>query len=147
MDTKTLEANKKIARQSIEAQSKGDYDSLEKITDTKKFKLHFPGFKTSLNYGESVKVGKDYNTAFPDIKVSIENQIAEGDYVVTKLTYQGTNKGEFQGISASGKKVKTTGMNLQRIVNGKILEEWDEFDALGMMQQIGAIPELEVSEK
>lgn len=142
METKTLEANKKIARQSFEAFSKSDYNLFEKITDTKKFKLHFPGYKNPLNYEEAVKLNKEYNSAFPDTKVTVENQIAEGEYVVSKLTYQGTHKGELQGMPASGKKTKVTGMALQHIVKGKIVEEWDEFDSLGMMQQIGAIPEM-----
>lgn len=146
METETLDANKKIARQSIEATEKNDFDSLEKITDTKKFKAHFPGNEKPLNYEETVKINKEYNTGFPDAKATIELQIAEGDYVVTRVTYHGTNKGDFQGIPASGKKIKSTGMSLQHIVNGKIVEEWDEFDALSLMQQIGAIPELEKSE-
>lgn len=146
METKTLDANKKIARQSFEAIDKNDFDSYEKITDTKKFKFHFPGFEKPLNYEATVKLNKEYNAAFPDTKATIELQIAEGDYVLTKVTYNGTNKGEFQGIPASGKKIKVTGMALQHIVNGKIVEEWDEMDSLGMMQKIGAIPELEKSE-
>lgn len=147
METKTLEANKKIARQSIEAFIKNDYVLYEKVADSKKFKLHFPGNKTPLNYEESIKLNKDYLKAFPDIKVTFENQIAEGDYVLTRITFQGTNKGELQGIPASGKKIKITFMALQHIVNGKIVEEWDEYDSLGMMQQIGAIPEFETAEK
>ena len=147
METKTLEANKKIARQSFEAGMKGDYDLFEKLVDTKKFKMHMPGNKNPMNYEESVKFNKSYNVAFPDGKVTIENQIAEGEYVVSKVMYQGTNTGEFNGMPASRKKTKTSGMALQRIVKGKIVEEWDEFDSLGMMQQLGAIPEMEKQEK
>lgn len=147
METQTLTENKKIARQSFQAFEKKDYASLEKITDTKKYKLNFPGIENPMNFEEAVKLNKEYNSAFPDAKVTIENQIAEGDYVVTRVTYHGTNKGEFQGISASNKKAKVTGMSLQRIVKGKLVEEWTEFDALGMMQQIGAIPELETARK
>lgn len=143
METKTLDANKKIARQSIEATTNDDFDLFEKITDTKKYKSHFPGYEKPLNYNETVKLNKEYNMAFPDAKATIELQIAEGDYVATRVTFHGTNKGEFQGIPASNKKIKTTGMVLQHIVNGKIVEEWDEFDALGMLQQIGAVPKLE----
>lgn len=146
METKTLEANKKIARQSFEAFSNNDYTLFEKIADTKKLKTHFPGYEKPLDYAATVKLNKEYNAAFPDAKATIEFQIAEGDYVATRVTYHGTNKGEFQGIPASNKKIKTTAMALQHIVNGKIVEEWDEFDALGMMQQMGAIPELEKSE-
>ena len=147
METKTLNANKKIARQSFEYLQKGDYDSLEKICDIKKFKLHFPGFKNALSYKEAEKMNDEYLAAFPDTKITIENQIAEGDLVVSRVIYQGTNKGEFRGMPASGKKVKTTGLSMHRILNGKIVEEWDEIDAMGMMQQMGAIPEMEKAEK
>lgn len=147
MSTKKLENNKKIARQSFEALTDGNYHLLEKITDIKKFKMHFPGDKHPLNYEESVNMNKEYNTAFPDAKVSIEKQIAEGDYVATTVTFSGTNKGEFQGMPATGKKMKIPAMILQRIEDDKIVEEWDEFDAVGMLQQIGAIPEMEKMEK
>lgn len=145
MDRKTIGENKKIARQSFEAISNDDYKLLESITDTKKFILHFPGNKTPLNYAESVKMNQEYNSAFPDATVTIERQIAEGEYVATFLTFTGTNKGLFQGMPASGKKMKTTAMTLQRIVKGKIVEEWDEYDSLGMLQQIGVIPEMETA--
>lgn len=145
METKTQEANKKIARQSFEAVSKCDFSLLKKISDTKKFKLHFPGFPAPLNYKESEKLAESYNSAFPDTKVTVENQIAEGDYVFSRITYDGTHKDEFQGIMASNKKVKTSGMSIQHIVDGKIIEEWDQMDSLGMMQQIGAIPKVEKS--
>lgn len=147
METKTLNTNKKIARQTFEAYEKNDFAALEKITDTAKFKLHLPGADKPLKYEDSVKFNKQYNVAFPDVKVTIENQIAEGDFVMTRVIYKGTNKGTFQGIPASGKKIKVSAMTLQQIVNGKVVEEWDEFDALGMMKQIGAIPELESAEK
>lgn len=147
MDTQTLTENKKIARQSIQAFEKKDYTSLEKITDTKNFKTHFPGITNPLNFDETIKLNEEYNAAFPDAKVTVENQIAEGEYVFSRLTYNATNKGAFQGIPASNKKTKVTAMVLQRIVKGKIVEEWDEMDALSMMQQIGAIPEPESSQK
>lgn len=146
METKTLDANKKIAIQSIVATSKNDFATLEKITGTKKFKSHFPGYEKPLNYEETIELNKEYNEAFPDAKATIELQIAEGDYVATRLTYNAINEGPLQGNPASGKKTKVTGMTLHHIVNGKIVEEWDEFDALGMLQQIGAIPELGTTE-
>lgn len=143
METKIQETNKKIARQSFEAVSKCDFNLLKKISDTKNFKLHFPGYPTTLNYKESEKLAESFNSAFPDTKVIIEKQIAEGDYVLSRLIYEGTHKGEFKGLAPTYKRVKTSGMSLQHIVNGKIVEEWDQMDSLGMMQQIGAIPKVE----
>ncbi len=95
-----------------------------------------------LNSTESLELMKTYNTAFPDIKFNIECQFGEGEYIVTRFSAEGTNKGEFQGSTPSNKKVKITGNSIHRVKDGKIIEEWTEFDALGLMQQIGAIPEM-----
>ncbi len=81
-----------------------------------------------------------YRTAFPDLQMTIEDVIASGDQVVTRWTARGTHQGELQGIPPSGTQVTVTGMTLARIENGQIVEEWNNFDQLGMMQQIGAIP-------
>jgi steroid delta-isomerase-like uncharacterized protein len=84
--------------------------------------------------------GATFRTGFPDLVHTIEDQIAEGEKVVTRVTVTGTNKGEFQGMPATGKQVKFTGIAIDRIVNGKVKERWVEFDVMGLMQQLGAIP-------
>jgi steroid delta-isomerase-like uncharacterized protein len=81
-----------------------------------------------------------YRGAFPDIQFTIDDQVAEGDKVVTRWTGRGTNTGELMGMPPTGKKAVVTGINIDRIANGKIAETWGNFDALGMLQQIGAIP-------
>lgn len=81
-----------------------------------------------------------YRNAFPDIHFTIDEQIAEGDKVVTRWTGHGTHKGELAGIPATGKSATVTGMGVDRIVNGKIVESWGIFDQFGMMQQLGVIP-------
>jgi steroid delta-isomerase-like uncharacterized protein len=72
--------------------------------------------------------------------MAIEDQVAEGDKVVTRWTATGTHKGELMGIPPSGKKVRVTGIAIDRLEDGKIVESWSSFDQLGMLQQIGAIP-------
>ena len=81
-----------------------------------------------------------YRNAFPDIHFKIDEQIAEGDKVVTRWTGHGTHKGELAGIPATGKSATVTGMGVDRIVNGKIVESWGIFDQFGMLQQFGVIP-------
>jgi len=81
-----------------------------------------------------------YRTAFPDTKLTIEDQIAEGDQVVTRWTAAGTHQGELFGMPGTGKQARVTGIFIDRVIDGKIVESWGEFDALGMMQQLGAIP-------
>jgi steroid delta-isomerase-like uncharacterized protein len=78
--------------------------------------------------------------AFPDYRVTVEDQIAEGDKVATRWTAQGTHKGKFQGMPATGKNIKTTGLTIFRIANGKLVEGWNNPDLLGMLQQLGAVP-------
>lgn len=78
--------------------------------------------------------------AFPDLRVTVEDQIAEGDKVTIRWTALGTHKGEFQGMPPTGKQMTMTAMTLARIANGKIVEAWTERDTLGMLQQIGAVP-------
>ena len=71
-----------------------------------------------------------------------EDEIAEGDKVASRYTFRGTHQGELMGISPTGKQVTVTGMIINRIVNGKSEEGWLNFDALGMLQQLGVIPSM-----
>ena len=81
-----------------------------------------------------------YRTAFPDLRMTIEDMTAEGDRVVVRWTVRGTQTGEMMGMPATGKPTTVTGMFLNRLAAGKIVEGWGNFDALGMMQQLGLIP-------
>ncbi len=78
--------------------------------------------------------------AFPDLHVTPEDVIAEGDSVVARLTSRGTHQGEFQGIPPTGKQITLTGIEVFRIADGTIAERWGEFDFLGLLQQLGVIP-------
>ena len=88
-----------------------------------------------------------YRNAFPDVQFTIDDQIAEGDKVVTRWTAHGTHQGELVGIPATGKSSTVTGITENRIVDGKIVESWNIFDQFGMMQQLGVIPMPEPAEK
>ena len=77
--------------------------------------------------------------AFKDPQFTVEDQIAEGDKVVTRYTFSGTHIAEFMGIAPTGKLITFTGVVIYRIVDGKVIESWDQFDALGMMQQLGIV--------
>ena len=79
--------------------------------------------------------------AFTEGQVTIEDQIAAGDKVVTRWSSRGIHRGEFQGIPPTGKQVTVTGILIQRIAGGKIVEAWGEADFRGVMKQLGAIPE------
>ncbi len=78
--------------------------------------------------------------AFPDSQLPVEDQIAEGDKVVTRWTCRATHTGEFQGMPPTGKYTTMTGTTIFRIANGKLVEGWTNADMLGLLQQLGAIP-------
>jgi steroid delta-isomerase-like uncharacterized protein len=81
-----------------------------------------------------------YRDAFLDAHITVEDQLAEGDEVVTRWTGRGTHRGELMGVPPSGNRVEVSGISINRVSRGKIEETWSNYDALGMMQQIGAIP-------
>lgn len=81
-----------------------------------------------------------FATAVPDAQFVIEDVTAEGDKVVTRFTVNGTQTGALQGIPPTGKKFSMKGIDIFRVVDGKVVEHWDAVDQLGMLQQLGAIP-------
>jgi steroid delta-isomerase-like uncharacterized protein len=81
-----------------------------------------------------------FRTAFPDFNVSIDDMIAEGDKIVARTTWSGTQKGEFMGIPSSGKRVSFDVIDIIRISEGKGVEHWGVMDSSALMQQLGVIP-------
>ena len=81
-----------------------------------------------------------FRAAFPDLHYHIEDEIAEGDMVVHRLTGHGTMKGEFQGMPATGKHAMWTEIHIGRLASGKLVEHWANVDQLGMLQQLGLAP-------
>ena len=80
------------------------------------------------------------HNAFPDLHFTIEDQIAEGDRVVTRWTATGTHTGAFQGIPPTGTRFKLSGIDIDRIAGGKVVECWPNADELGLLQQLGVLP-------
>jgi steroid delta-isomerase-like uncharacterized protein len=81
--------------------------------------------------------------AFPDRHTSIDELLADGDKVIKRFTFRGTQTGEWNGIPATGKQVTLQGIDILRIENGQIREIWWGYDALGVLQQLGVIPQPE----
>jgi len=82
---------------------------------------------------------KKWRAAFPDLHFAIDDLIGEGDQVLTRWTLTGTHQGEFMGIPATGRRVAVSGMSLDRIEDGMVVEGFDGWDALGLRRQLGAI--------
>ena len=78
--------------------------------------------------------------AFPDMRVTLEEELVEGDKVITRGYFTGTHKGDFQGIPPTGKQVKVKYIDIWRVADGKMVENWVQMDQLGLMQQLGVIP-------
>jgi steroid delta-isomerase-like uncharacterized protein len=132
--------NKAIIRRFFEeGLSTGDMALLDEIV-AQDFTLH--GAPPGLPSGREdfkLLVGM-FRSAFPDYRDSIEDLVAEGDKVVVRWTFRGTHTGDFQGIPATGKHVKTTGISIFRVHDGKIKDDWTIIDMVGLLQQLGAVP-------
>ena len=83
-----------------------------------------------------------YRTAFPDLQLTIEDVIAEGETVMARWSCRGTHKGDLSGIAPTGKQFTISGVSIARLANGKLAEGWVNWDAQGLMQQLGIVPEL-----
>ena len=79
-------------------------------------------------------------TAFPDLHVTIDYMVAEGDKVAVQYTIRGTHQGELMGIPPTGKQVMVRGLDMNRFKDGKLVERWGNQDDVGMMQQLGVMP-------
>jgi len=143
------ETNKTVSRRFFEEVfGKGKLNVLDEIIATDHVNSG-PGALPQLPTGPdgAKQLVTVYRNAFPDIRFTIDEQIAEGDKVVTRWSADGTHKGELVGIPATGKTSTVTGITVDRFVNGKIAESWAIFDQFGMMQQLGVIPTPEAAGK
>ncbi len=141
------EENKILACRFLqEVFSEGDLEEAGELF-AEGFVLHDPAIPEEVRGPEGVKgyVGM-YRAAYPDTNFTLEDQIAEGDRVVTRWTGRGTHQGELMGVAPTGSRVEVPGILFDRVSEGKIEESWVVYDALGMMRQIGAIPAPEQSE-
>ena len=91
------------------------------------------GREGAKQYVAALRVG------FPDLHFTVEDQIAEGDMVVTRWTARGTHAGEFQGIRPTGRAIHLAGSDIDRIIDGRTVECWAHVDELGLMQQLGVV--------
>jgi steroid delta-isomerase-like uncharacterized protein len=98
-----------------------------------------PGIDTSGPEGIKRLVAM-FRAAFPDLKISAEDMIADGDKVAVRSVMRGTHKGEFMGVPATGKRVEVSGIDIVRFEGGKAVEHWGITDNMSMMQQLGAMP-------
>jgi steroid delta-isomerase-like uncharacterized protein len=132
------ERNKAVARTAIEQVLGGGrvelYDSL--------YAPDYVSHNGSHDAGRDAdcETTKGWHVAFPDLKITIDKIIAEGDLVAVRFLAEGSNTGAANGLPATGKRVRIPGMTIFRMVDGKIVEEWASFDQLDFMRQLGLMP-------
>lgn len=86
------------------------------------------------------EVIRQIRSAFPDIRWTVDEMVAEGDKVFSRFTWSGTHEGAFLGVPATGRRITVKGMVIDRLVSGKMADSRILMDTLGMMQQLGAAP-------
>ena len=107
---------------------------------TDDYRLHAPGVPVPLDRETTKQVVAMYGNAFPDLKHTADEVIADGDTVAVRWTVRGTHRGEYQGIPASCRPLSVSGVTFHHLRGGKICETWLSFDSAMVLQQIGAVP-------
>ena len=135
----STEENKTLVRLYREAHNTNNLSALDEIVAANIVShSSLPGLPSGLEGGKMAHMA--FTAAFPDGHVTTEDLVAEGDKVVERFTFHGTNTGSFLGAPPTGKQVTSSGMSIFRIAGGRIVEHWGENDALGTMQQLGLVP-------
>jgi predicted ester cyclase len=133
------EANKAIIRRYREAHNTNNMALLDEIVAADLIAHNMlPGLPQGREGGKMAHQG--FLAAFPDGQTSTEDLIAEGDRVVERTSFRGTNTGSFLGAPPTGKPVQASSISIYRIANGKIVEHWGENDVTGVMVQLGLMP-------
>ena len=133
VDRMMLEKNKSIVRGYLEEVSnQGNLQAAQKYFSTD------VAFNNTRDVRPLLERQRAIRSAFPDHRVVIQDQIAEGDKVVTRVVFSGTHLGEFSGIAATGRRVVYAGTAIDRVVDGKVVEMWHVTNTLSLLQQLGA---------
>lgn len=132
------EENKALARKFFRMLELGDSNMAGEIVAVDYYNHDAPDPNIGL-HGVKAAV-KAFKNAFPDARVNIAYQVAEGDKVVSRYTWSGTHQGEFYGVPATGKQVNWSVTTTFRVADGRIREAWLNSDRWGLMEQLGVVP-------
>jgi steroid delta-isomerase-like uncharacterized protein len=134
------EENKELARRSWEIVSERNSDLIEEFYPPD-LVWHEPD-QDIRGYEQARQFVSTFFDAFPDMNITVEDAIAEGEQAVTRYTIRGTHRGETEEFGPpTGRQVELEGITIHRIEDGKIVEEWSRYDNLSVMQQLGLVPE------
>jgi steroid delta-isomerase-like uncharacterized protein len=136
----SLEANKAIIRAYVETVwNRRQLDRADEVV-APDFVDHAPLPGQAPGLDGAKRKWAMYLDAIPDLRVTIEELIAEGDKVGARRSYEGTHQGVLLGIPATGKQLRVGGISIFRLADGRITEHWEQLDRLALMQQLGVIP-------
>lgn len=133
------ETNKALVRRIIEeVVNTGNFSSLDEVvaSDYTYFEPTTGAITGREGYRTLVSM---YRDAFPDMTLTVDEQIGEGDTVVTRWTARGTHQGELFGIAPTGKEVSVQGVIISRVLGGQLVEDYESYDVHGMMRQLGVL--------
>ena len=131
------EQNEAVAKRGFEAFNTGDMSIADEIV-ADGAPSHDPAMPEELSGPDAMKKAVEiYRGAFPDLQLTIDECFSDGDLVCIRWSSEGTNDGELMGMPATGKRVTSEGISIDRIQDGKIVESWVHWDNLGLAQQLG----------
>jgi steroid delta-isomerase-like uncharacterized protein len=143
----SAEDNEAIIRRWIEAYNDRDRQAEADLL-APEYVAHVPGAPGPLvGLKAWTQFSGSFAEAFPDLRLTVEDIFSAGEMVAARVAFHGTHRGEFQGIPPTGKEVAFSSIEINCVVDGKVEEHWVQLDLLGLMQQLGALPEPEQSEE
>ena len=131
--------NKNLNLRWIQAFNERDW-ATEAACRTDDYEAHMQGAPGPLDAAGWASFMGLFTTAFPDAQITVDASISEGDLVASRWTMIGTHRGDFQAVPATGRQITMNGIDFSRVVDGKVAEHWAQFDVVGVLQQIGAMP-------
>ncbi|MDQ3912259.1 MAG: ester cyclase [Actinomycetota bacterium] len=141
----SAEENKALVRRFVEEfWNEGNMSAADELM-APDAQIHLPTGEV-VNPHEAKSFAARWRESFPDWHSTFEELVAEGDRVAERWTGRGTHRGELQGIPATDNRVEAPGSVFYRIVDGKIVELWGQLDMMGLMQQLGVVPDTERTE-
>jgi steroid delta-isomerase-like uncharacterized protein len=130
--------NKGAVRACFEKGAAGHFDALREVVGAD-YVLHPEGIR---GVDGLIEMVEGYRSALADLTVTVEHQFTEGDYVATRTTIRGRHEGDLMGLPPTGREVEFSGLTISRCRDGKIEEEWELADTLGLLRQVGALPDM-----
>ena len=129
--------NEQVARRGFDAFNTGDVSIVDEMTADNAVN-HDPAMAEEAQGPDGFKqVIQMYRGAFPDLTFTIEECFSDGDLVCTRWTTEATHDGELMGIAPTGKHITSSGITIDKIQDGKVVESWNQWDNAGLMQQLG----------